>query len=65
MHRSVAVAERMAVDVERNYGRYGVQVVVEHLDTDVVRGLRRERRARAGAHGGFGAGGLGGRYGGY
>lgn len=63
MHRSVAVAERMARDVEGNYGREGVRVVVEHLDTDVERGVRREWRARAGRHGVSRAGPGGGRHG--
>lgn len=50
MHRSVAVAERLARDVE-GCGRWaGVLVMVEHLDTDVDRGVRRARRARAGDH---------------
>lgn len=65
MHRSVAVAERMARDVERNYGRDGVVVVVEHLDTDVQRGFRRVQRARAEMHAGSYAGPVRGRYGGY
>lgn len=67
MHRSVAVAERMARDVERNYGGEGVVVVVEHLDTDVQRGVRRVQRARAGMHARLGsyAGAVRGRYGGY
>lgn len=37
MHRSVAMAERMARRARRWEGG-GVRVVVEHLDTDVVRG---------------------------
>lgn len=65
MHRSVAVAERMAFDVERNYGGDGVVAVVEHLDTDVERGIRRAQRARAGMHEDYYAGPVGGRYGGY
>ena len=47
MHRSVAVAERFARDVESRRWQ-GVHVVVEHLDTDIERAVRRERRARAG-----------------
>lgn len=47
MHRSVAVAERLAGDVESWRWR-GVRVGVEHLDTDIERGIKRERRARAG-----------------
>lgn len=49
MHRSVAMAERMA---RRVRGWEGVRVVVEHLDTDVVRGVRRGERLRVGVHGG-------------
>lgn len=47
MHRSVAVAERLARDVE-SWQWQGVRVGVEHLDTDIERGIKRERRARAG-----------------
>lgn len=47
MHRSVAVAERLAGDVESWRWR-GVRVGVEHLDTDIERGIKRETRARAG-----------------
>lgn len=47
MHRSVAVAERLARDVESWRWR-GLRVGVEHLDTDIERGIKRERRARAG-----------------
>lgn len=68
MHRSVAVAERMARDVERNWGRNGavvVVVVVKHLDTDVRREIRREQRARVGMHRNHDAGAVRGRYGGY
>ncbi len=43
MHRSVAVAERLGDDVERSRVE-GLRVAVGHLDTDVVRGRRRERR---------------------
>ena len=49
MHRSVATAERLAVDMQERR-QDGVVVVVEHLDTDVARGMRRPQRARAGAH---------------
>lgn len=51
MHRSVAMAERMARRARRWEGG-GVRVVVEHLDTDVVRGVRRGVRLKAGGHGG-------------
>lgn len=52
MHRSVAMVERLADDVERlEWWRDGVCVVVEHLDTDVERGVRRAQRARAGDRG--------------
>lgn len=65
MHRSVAMAERLARDVRR-WRWDGVCVVVEHLDTDVERGVRRARRAetvggRGWGSGGFYAGGYGGR----
>ena len=43
MHRSVAVAERLARHLERGSWE-GVRGWVEHLDTDVERGCRRERR---------------------
>lgn len=53
MHRSVAMAERLAGDAEsRPWDEVVVVVVVdEHLDTDVGRGIRRVQRARAASHG--------------
>lgn len=52
MHRSVAMAERLATDMRswRWDGFEGVNLVVEHLDTDVRRGVRRAQRARAVVH---------------
>ena len=61
MHRSVAMAERLAGDIEDAWRDDGVIVVVEHLDTDVERGIRRAQRARAGGEG-YHAGYLAGRY---
>lgn len=51
MHRSGAMAERLAWDVE-GWGLDEVFVSdVQHLDTDVVRGMRRVQRARVRTHG--------------
>ncbi len=50
MHRSVAMVERLAGDVEEYWPPDLVEVVVEHLDTDVNRGERRAQRVRAGMH---------------
>lgn len=61
MHRSVAMAERLAGDVE-NWRWEGLNAVVEHLDTDVVRGIRRAQRRNAVMHGQYCAGYLSGRY---
>ena len=46
MHSSVATSERMARDTERNWRENGVIVVVEHMDTDVERGIRRANQTR-------------------
>ena len=48
MHRSVAMAERLARDVQNLWRGEGVRVEVEHLDTDIDRGIRRPQRARIG-----------------
>ena len=48
MHRSVAMAERLARDVQDLWRDDGVVVEVEHLDTDTDRGVRRPQRARVG-----------------
>ena len=48
MHRSVAVAERMARDVHNDLREHGARVEVEHLDTDIDRGIHRPQRARVG-----------------
>ena len=48
MHRSVAMAERLARDVQSLWREDGVVVEVEHLDTDTDRGVRRAQRARVG-----------------
>ena len=48
MHRSVAMAERMARDVQDYWREDGVVVEVEHLDTDIYRAIRRPQRARVG-----------------
>ena len=50
MHRSVAVAERMARDAQEDFREDGVVVEVEHLDTDVECGIRRVQRAMVGTH---------------
>ncbi|KAL9065779.1 MAG: hypothetical protein Q9161_008004 [Pseudevernia consocians] len=50
MHRSVAVAERMARDAQEEFREDGVVVEVEHLDTDVECGIRRVQRAMVGTH---------------
>ena len=50
MHRSVAMVERLARDVEEGWPPDLVEVVVEHLDTDVIRAVRRAQRVRAGMH---------------
>lgn len=50
MHRSVAMVERLARDVEEGWLRDWVEVVVEHLDTDTDRAVRRAQRVRAGMH---------------
>ena len=47
MHRSVAMVERTAGNVER---WDGVDVQVEHLKADVEHGMKRVERARAGSH---------------
>ena len=73
MHRSVAMAERLARDMQDLWRENGVRVEVEHLDTDIDRGIRRQQRARVGTYnrsvdGGrctrYASGGYGG-YGGY
>ena len=48
MHRSVAMAERLARDVQDLWRGDGVVVEVEHLDTDTDRGIRRAQRAGVG-----------------
>ena len=48
MHRSVAMAERLARDVQDLWREDGVVVEVEHLDTDIDRGVRRSQRALVG-----------------
>ena len=48
MHRSVAMAERLARDVQDFWREDGVVVEVEHLDTDIDRGMRRPQRAWVG-----------------
>lgn len=69
MHRSVAVAERLAGDVE-GWGLDEVVVPeVQHLDTDVELGVRRAQRIRVETHvregvRGYYDGYLRGRYGG-
>ena len=48
MHRSVAMAQRLARDVQDYWREDGVLVEVEHLDTDIYRAIRRPQRARVG-----------------
>ena len=51
MHRSIAMAERLARDVVRNWHQALIEVVIEHLDTDVERRVRRAQKAMVGTHG--------------
>lgn len=44
------MVERLARDVEEGWPRELIEVVVEHLDTDVNRAVRRAQRVRMGMH---------------
>ena len=51
MHRRVAMAEQLARDVIRSWPQALIEVVIEHLDTDMERGVRRAQRVIVGMHG--------------